>query len=144
MNLETYKTPGGESLRTFDISHKVRSNRTTDARDQSMRLASTSVDPKEVDLLRESVQFALGSAALTPAAQGTLDASMLEQIQALSEQASAGLAPGAMRVEVETGRLDPRLRLTPCERIEAHLPSGARACPRLAIPRLQLFPGRPR
>ena len=73
MDLETYKTPSGESLRTFDISHKVSSHSATDARDQSMRLASTSVGPKEVDLLRRSVQFALGRSDLTLAAQRTLD-----------------------------------------------------------------------
>jgi flagella basal body P-ring formation protein FlgA len=32
-----------------------------------------------------------------------------------------------MRVEIEAGRLDPRLRLAPCERIEPYLPPGARA-----------------
>jgi outer membrane protein OmpA-like peptidoglycan-associated protein len=73
MDLETYKTPSGESLRTFDIPHQVSHGSGTDARDQRMRLASTSVGPKEIDLLRESVQFALGSFDLTPAAQTTLD-----------------------------------------------------------------------
>ena len=58
---------------------------------------------------------------------------MLEQIQALGEQASAGLAPGAMRVEVEPGRLDPRLRLAPCERVEPHLPPGAQAWGRTRV-----------
>ena len=33
---------------------------------------------------------------------------------------------GITRVEVEPGRLDPRLRLAPCARIEPHLPPGTR------------------
>lgn len=73
MDLETYKTPAGESLRTYDISHGVTSGSKTNAFDQSMRLASTTLGPKEVDLLGESVQFALNSATLTPAATATLD-----------------------------------------------------------------------
>ena len=36
-----------------------------------------------------------------------------------------GARPG-MRVEVEVGALDPRLRLAPCERIEPYVPSGTR------------------
>lgn len=65
--------------------------------------------------------------AQAPAADGGLDADTLQRIQALGEQAGAGLAPGALRVEIEPGRLDPRLRLAPCERIEPYLPPGARA-----------------
>ena len=66
-------------------------------------------------------------------ADGSLDADTLQRIQALGEQAGAGLAPGAMRVEIELGRLDPRLRLAPCERIEPYLPPGARAWGRSRI-----------
>ena len=58
---------------------------------------------------------------------GSLDPDTLQRIQALGEQAGAALAPGAVRVEIEPGRLDPRLRLAPCERIEPYLPPGARA-----------------
>jgi len=57
---------------------------------------------------------------------GALDADTLQRIQALGEQAGSGLAPGAVRVEIEPGRLDPRLRLAPCEHIEPYLPPGAR------------------
>jgi flagella basal body P-ring formation protein FlgA len=59
------------------------------------------------------------------AAEATLDAETLQRIQSLTEQAGAGLVSG-MRVEVEPGRLDPRLRLAPCDRIEPYLPPGAR------------------
>ena len=73
LDLETYKTPAGESLRSFDIPHQVSRGSGANALDQRMRLASTTVGPKEIDLLKESVQFDLGSSALTPAARGTLD-----------------------------------------------------------------------
>lgn len=67
------------------------------------------------------------------AADGGLDDDTLQRIQALGEQAGAGLASGAVRVEIEPGRLDPRLRLAPCERIEPYLPPGARAWGRSRI-----------
>ena len=92
-------------------------------------------------LARESVVFAMAVLAWplllraqTPATtEGTLDAAMLQQIQSLGEQASAGLAPGVVRVEVEAGRLDPRLRLAPCDRIEPHLPPSAKAWGRTRV-----------
>jgi len=64
---------------------------------------------------------------LAQVSDGSLDPDTLQRIQALGEQAGAGLAPGSVRVEIEPGRLDPRLRLAPCERIEPYLPPGARA-----------------
>lgn len=44
------------------------------------------------------------------------------------DHAQAGVPPGqpAARVEVELGRLDPRLRLAPCTRIEPYLPGSSR------------------
>ena len=70
--------------------------------------------------------LALPAQAQAPSGDGGLDDDTLQRIRALGEQAGAGLA-GAWRVEVEPGRLDPRLRLAPCERIEPYLPPGARA-----------------
>ncbi|MGL6112040.1 MAG: flagellar basal body P-ring formation chaperone FlgA [Rubrivivax sp.] len=77
----------------------------------------------------------LAQAAAPPATppDGGLDRATLQQIQHLSQHAGAGLAPGAVRVEIEPGRLDPRLRLAPCERIEAFLPPGARAWGRTRV-----------
>lgn len=71
--------------------------------------------------------------AQAPAADGGLDDHTLQRIRALGEQAGAGLAPGALRVEIEPGRLDPRLRLAPCDHIEPYLPPGARAWGRSRI-----------
>lgn len=73
LQLDSFKTPSGESLRTFAISHQVSSNSSGDAFDQTMRLASTGVDVQGRDLLTASVEFANGSAALTPAAQTALN-----------------------------------------------------------------------
>ncbi|MEQ1568779.1 MAG: OmpA family protein [Myxococcota bacterium] len=72
MDVETYKVPDGESLRTFDVSHQVAYGAGDNARDQSMRLASTTLGPKEYDLLRQVVQFDNNSSELTPAAQTSL------------------------------------------------------------------------
>ena len=73
LDLETFKTPSGESLRTFAILQRVVSGTAADGFDQRMRLASTGVDVLGNDLLTDSVQFAQGSAVLTPAARNTLN-----------------------------------------------------------------------
>jgi flagella basal body P-ring formation protein FlgA len=65
------------------------------------------------------------------AAADGLDTAALREIETLGQAATAGLA-GA-RVEVEAGRLDPRLKLAPCERVEASLPAGARAWGRTRV-----------
>ncbi len=49
----------------------------------------------------------------------------VEQARALTLQSTAAM-PG-VRVEVEPGRLDPRLKLAPCARIEPYLPPGFKA-----------------
>jgi flagellar basal body P-ring formation protein FlgA len=77
--------------------------------------------------------LALHAQPLVPAVEAGLDDLTLRQIQALGQQAGTALAPGAVRVEVEPGRLDPRLRLAPCEHIEAYLPVGARAWGRTRV-----------
>lgn len=46
---------------------------------------------------------------------------------ATEADARTGAAPGVRhRVEVEVGRLDPRLRLAPCQQVQVHLPPGVR------------------
>jgi outer membrane protein OmpA-like peptidoglycan-associated protein len=72
LELETWKLPPGESLRTFGLSHNVASGSAADARDQTMQLASTSLGPKEYDLLKSTVLFGNDSDVLTPAVQASL------------------------------------------------------------------------
>jgi flagella basal body P-ring formation protein FlgA len=68
--------------------------------------------------------------ALTAAAPAHADDAPAPDLEALqrwaSEQAGDAAAARGARVEVELGRLDPRLRLAPCARIEPFLPTGAR------------------
>ncbi len=49
----------------------------------------------------------------------------VEQTLQHSQATSTGVA-APLRMEVEVGQLDPRLRLAPCERIEPYLPTGTR------------------
>jgi flagella basal body P-ring formation protein FlgA len=61
----------------------------------------------------------------------TADPSLADSVRELARQGAAGIASAhagiaSGRVEVELGRLDPRLRLAPCDRIEPHLPPGTR------------------
>jgi flagella basal body P-ring formation protein FlgA len=88
---------------------------------------------------------ALALLAGAPACADALDAATLEQARLFANQTArqaASLAAGqtpqrpgttAPRVEVIAGTLDPRLRLAPCERVEAYLPPGARAWGRTRI-----------
>ena len=76
----------------------------------------------------------LGSApAMQGSAQaqtlGPLEPATLLQAGQLARQAglaAAGAAPAGARVEVTPGTLDARLRLAPCNQVEAYLPPGAR------------------
>jgi flagella basal body P-ring formation protein FlgA len=71
------------------------------------------------------------------AAAGGLDEATWSRIRELGEQVGqqVGSALGLpqLRVQVEPGRLNPRLRLAPCERIEPYLPPGVRAWGRSRI-----------
>ncbi|MDE2148202.1 MAG: flagellar basal body P-ring formation protein FlgA [Burkholderiales bacterium] len=51
----------------------------------------------------------------------------LAQAQALAVDAARALAPPQARIVAEPGPLDPRLKLAPCERVEAYLPAGVPA-----------------
>lgn len=79
--------------------------------------------------------MALGglSAAAQEAGGGeALDAQLAERIRD-SVGAAVALPHGPARVELEVGRLDPRLRLAPCRRIETLLPPAGRLWGRTRI-----------
>ncbi|MEO5698186.1 MAG: flagellar basal body P-ring formation chaperone FlgA [Burkholderiaceae bacterium] len=59
-------------------------------------------------------------------AGGDLDADLAEQVRQLAQNLTPTGVAGAPRFEVSVGRLNPRLRLAPCERIEPYLPVGTR------------------
>lgn len=63
---------------------------------------------------------------------GAQDAGAAIALQARQFAVESGALPG-MRLEVEVGTLDPRLKLAPCDRIEPYLPSGARLWGRTRI-----------
>lgn len=60
------------------------------------------------------------------AAASGLDAGLEQQVRQLALGGSQAATPGAPRIEVLVGQLDPRLRLAPCQRIEPYLPEGTR------------------
>jgi len=74
------------------------------------------------------VVFGLFGAA-TPAsaeeAAPALDPALLESVRALA-LANKTSEPGAPRVDVTIGQLDPRLHLAPCQSIEPYIPPGMR------------------
>lgn len=88
---------------------------------------------------RAGAGFALAAASLAAMAQAAVadvpDAALREQLRATLQQAAAahpGVPPGA-RTVVELGRLDARLRLAPCERIEPQWPASAWGAVRVGL-----------
>ena len=72
--------------------------------------------------------IALFAGATAARAEGNtaapLDATLLESVRSMALDKAA--QPGAPRVELVIGQLDPRLHLAPCQRIEPYLPAGMR------------------
>jgi flagellar basal body P-ring formation protein FlgA len=59
-------------------------------------------------------------------ARASVDDGMLAQrAQTLAAEAAARAAPG-LRVQVQVGQLDPRLKLAPCSAVQPYLPVGTR------------------
>lgn len=54
-----------------------------------------------------------------------LEAGLAQQVRQLALAGTRQAGPG-LRVEIEVGRLDARLRLAPCERVEPYLPAHTR------------------
>jgi len=81
---------------------------------------------------RAGVVLAVLAAAAQPAlaqeeAAYTPDTALLQQVETLARTgASAATAeqPRGVRVEVKVGKLDPRLKLAPCQHIDTYLPPG--------------------
>ncbi|WP_067276014.1 flagellar basal body P-ring formation chaperone FlgA [Mitsuaria sp. 7] len=55
-----------------------------------------------------------------------LDATLEDRLQTLAMAGARQVAPNQARVEIEIGKLDPRLRLAPCAQIQPYLPPGTR------------------
>ena len=66
--------------------------------------------------------------ASLPAALSGIQAELVSMLRGRSEQGGPeGTAPGGRaRVEVVLGQLDPRLKLAPCDKVNAYMPEGAR------------------
>jgi flagella basal body P-ring formation protein FlgA len=73
--------------------------------------------------------LALAQATPPGTAGSGLDSGLEQQVRQLAFDGShAGTpgTPGAPRVEVEVGQLDPRLRLAPCAQVQPYIPDGVR------------------
>lgn len=76
-------------------------------------------------LLAQAGAQAQAQAQPEPAAPRGVDAALARQVRELAQAASRAAVPG-MRVEIELGELDPRLKLAPCQQVQPYLPSGTR------------------
>jgi flagella basal body P-ring formation protein FlgA len=62
-----------------------------------------------------------------------LEAGLEQQVRQLAADGTRNAGPGVTRVDIQVGRLDPRLRLAPCQLVEPYLPSGTRLWGRTRI-----------
>lgn len=94
----------------------------------------TAVTLRGVNKLLQSVRPPLGrwwpslvaAWAVLPAAAQPLPDGALLRAQAVVAEAARALAPAGARIVVAPGAPDPRLRLAPCEQVQAYLPPGTR------------------
>jgi flagella basal body P-ring formation protein FlgA len=86
----------------------------------------------QVTLMTLTTLVTLLAAATCASATTPLDPTWSAQAEQAATQAAKaafsglGLRPDQVRVEVEPGQLDSRLRLAPCDRVETFLPAGHR------------------
>lgn len=78
-------------------------------------------------LRRTTFLLCLSLAGWHAQAQTVLDPALIERVRQLAETAARATAPPGTRVAVETGQLDPRLRLAPCRQVQPYLPPGMAA-----------------
>jgi flagella basal body P-ring formation protein FlgA len=70
--------------------------------------------------------FAGAARADEAAAPPSLDRGLEEQVRQLALDGTRQAPPGAVRIDVQVGQLDARLRLAPCQKVEPYLPPGTR------------------
>ena len=73
------------------------------------------------------------AAAAAPAPDAAaLDDALAGEVRRIAGEGTRATAPGA-RVEIEVGRLDPRLKLAPCDQVQPYLPAQTRLWGRTRI-----------
>jgi flagella basal body P-ring formation protein FlgA len=88
---------------------------------------------RRLSLLFVCLSMGLPLPAHADVAAPALDDAVLGQMQELAQQTAQQAAVVQPRIEIEAGRLDPRLKLAPCEHIEARLPAHAPAWGRTRV-----------
>lgn len=100
-------------------------------------LGSTAVQAMAVQPIALSDPGLAPASNPTPLADSPLppdvEANLRAQLQQLAFASTQQAMPGIDRVEIEVGRLDPRLKLAPCQRVEPYLPTGTRLWGRARI-----------
>lgn len=56
--------------------------------------------------------------------EGALNAELAVQVQKVAQAGARAGTPAQARVEVQIGKLDPRLKLAPCKQVQPYLPPG--------------------
>ena len=69
---------------------------------------------------------ALLIAGALPLHAQTVEAVLASQVQQFAAEATRRVASPGLRAQVSIGRLDPRLRLAPCQAVQPYLPTGTR------------------
>ncbi|UXH79848.1 flagellar basal body P-ring formation chaperone FlgA [Roseateles amylovorans] len=104
---------------------------------QAQAQAQTQTQTQAQAQAQSPVAGAAGSptalSAVAAGGHGAVDDALQQRLQMLAMAGARQVAPTQARVEVELGRLDPRLRLAPCEQIQPYLPPGLRMWGRTRI-----------
>jgi flagella basal body P-ring formation protein FlgA len=79
-----------------------------------------------VRLLGAGLLALLSPLACASSEAPALDAELSRQVRELALAGTQRAGDGVTRVDIEVGRLNPRLRLAPCQRVEPYLPRGTR------------------
>jgi flagella basal body P-ring formation protein FlgA len=81
---------------------------------------------KKTRLALLALFLALALGAARAAEPSSVDEPLAQQVRQLALDGARTATPPRARVDIVVGSLDPRLKLAPCQRIEPHLPSGAK------------------
>ncbi len=85
------------------------------------------LSPRAIVCLSRAMRAAMTTAWLLagPLLAHAAENTLAERVRTFAQQAVPG-QPAGVRVEVELGTLDPRLKLAPCDRVTPYLPAHAR------------------
>ncbi len=94
---------------------------------------SQSALPRRIARVAAALLLGAGTAVHAQGTTEPVSAQLATMAQELVQQAANSAHGGKLRVQVQVGQADPRLRLAPCRRVEPFLPPGHRPIGRTRV-----------